>query len=67
MIPSAAVVTLGCKTNQFESAAMMEELERAGYRLIDFSEGADLVVVNTCTVTSATDSQSRNLIVGPGG
>jgi threonylcarbamoyladenosine tRNA methylthiotransferase MtaB len=62
MKQSAAVVTLGCKTNQFESAAMIEELERAGYQLIDFDQGADLVVVNTCTVTAATDSQSRNLI-----
>lgn len=62
MKQSAAVVTLGCKTNQFESAAMIEELNRAGYQLIDFDQGADLVVVNTCTVTAATDSQSRNLI-----
>lgn len=57
-----AVVTLGCKTNQFESAALAEQLERAGYRQVDFSAGADLVVVNTCTVTAATDGQSRNLI-----
>lgn len=62
MRQSAAVVTLGCKTNQFESAAMIEELDRSGYQLIDFDQGADLVVVNTCTVTAATDSQSRNLI-----
>lgn len=57
-----AIVTLGCKTNQFESAAMAEQLEQAGYRCIDYSAGADLVIVNTCTVTAATDSQSRNLI-----
>ena len=62
MKQSAAVVTLGCKTNQFESAAMIEELDHAGYQLVDFDQGADLVVVNTCTVTAATDSQSRNLI-----
>lgn len=57
-----AVVTLGCKTNQFESAAMAEQLEQAGFEQVDFSAGAALVVVNTCTVTAATDSQSRNLI-----
>jgi threonylcarbamoyladenosine tRNA methylthiotransferase MtaB len=57
-----AIVTLGCKTNQFESAAMAEKLEQAGYRRIDYGEGAELVIVNTCTVTAATDSQSRNLI-----
>lgn len=57
-----AVVTLGCKTNQFESAAMAEQLEQAGFKRVDFSAGAALVIVNTCTVTAATDSQSRNLI-----
>jgi threonylcarbamoyladenosine tRNA methylthiotransferase MtaB len=60
--PTYAIATLGCKTNQFESAAMEELLAEAGYRPVPFSEGADLVVINTCTVTAATDSQSRNLI-----
>jgi len=59
---SLAIVTLGCKTNQFESAAMVEQLTNNGYRQVDFAAGADLVIVNTCTVTAATDSQSRNLI-----
>lgn len=62
MKPCYAVVTLGCKTNQFESAAMAEQLERAGYQAVDFAAGADLVVINSCTVTRGTDSQSRNLI-----
>ncbi|PLX98507.1 MAG: tRNA (N(6)-L-threonylcarbamoyladenosine(37)-C(2))-methylthiotransferase MtaB [Desulfuromonas sp.] len=57
-----SVVTLGCKTNQFESVSMEEKLAAAGYRPVPFEEGADLVIVNTCTVTAATDSQSRNLI-----
>jgi threonylcarbamoyladenosine tRNA methylthiotransferase MtaB len=60
--PTVALATLGCKTNQFESAAMRENLEQAGYRVVPFAAGADLVVVNTCTVTSATDVQSRNLV-----
>jgi len=59
---TVSIATLGCKTNQFESAAMEERLREAGYQVIPFEEGADLVVVNTCTVTRATDSQSRNLI-----
>jgi len=59
---TASIATLGCKTNQHESVVMEEKLRLAGYELVDFSEGADLVVVNTCTVTAATDSQSRNLI-----
>lgn len=62
MSGSVSVVTLGCKTNQFESAAMSEQLTNAGYRQVDFEAGAELVIVNTCTVTAATDSQSRNLI-----
>ena len=62
MSTSVAIVTLGCKTNQFESAAMGEQLSRAGYQQVAFEEGADLVVVNTCTVTAATDAQSRKLI-----
>lgn len=62
MSPRAAIVTLGCKTNQFESAAMAESLESSGYLICDIDQGADLVIVNTCTVTAATDSQSRNLI-----
>lgn len=60
--PSVAFATLGCKTNQFESAAMQESLQGAGYTVVPFDAGADLVIVNTCTVTSATDAQSRNLI-----
>ncbi len=59
---SACVVTLGCKANQFESAAMEETLRRLGYSLCPFEHGADLVVVNTCTVTAASDAQSRKLI-----
>ncbi len=57
-----SIVTLGCKTNQFESASMEEQLQGAGYTEVPFEDGADLVLVNTCTVTSATDSQSRKLI-----
>ncbi|HEY5672496.1 MAG TPA: tRNA (N(6)-L-threonylcarbamoyladenosine(37)-C(2))-methylthiotransferase MtaB [Malonomonas sp.] len=62
MSQTVAIVTLGCKTNQFESAAISEQLVRAGYQQVDFEAGAELVIVNTCTVTAATDSQSRNLI-----
>jgi threonylcarbamoyladenosine tRNA methylthiotransferase MtaB len=59
---TVAFATLGCKTNQFESAAMEERLQAAGHRIVPFETGADLVIVNTCTVTAATDAQSRNLI-----
>jgi threonylcarbamoyladenosine tRNA methylthiotransferase MtaB len=57
-----AITTLGCKTNQFESAAMSEALGRDGYELVPFAEGADIYIVNTCTVTARTDAESRRLI-----
>ncbi len=60
--PTASIATLGCKTNQFESAALEERLRNAGYGIVPFEAGAELVIVNTCTVTAGTDSQSRNLI-----
>lgn len=41
---------------------MQESLRNAGYQVVPFDDGAELVIVNTCTVTSATDAQSRNLI-----
>jgi threonylcarbamoyladenosine tRNA methylthiotransferase MtaB len=62
LLRTAALATLGCKTNQFESAALEEQLGAAGWTIVPFDAGAELVIVNTCTVTAATDSQSRNLI-----
>ena len=59
---SVSIVTLGCKANQFESAAMERMLIEQGYQIVPFEQGAELVIVNTCTVTSATDAQSRKLI-----
>lgn len=58
----AAVTTLGCKVNQVESNAIMEQLEAKGYEIVDFSNDADLYIINTCTVTNRTDYKSRNLI-----
>ncbi|EAT15363.1 tRNA (N(6)-L-threonylcarbamoyladenosine(37)-C(2))-methylthiotransferase MtaB [Desulfuromonas acetoxidans] len=57
-----SIVTLGCKANQFESAAMERMLREQGYQIVPFEQGAELVIVNTCTVTSATDAQSRKLV-----
>jgi len=55
-------VTLGCKTNQFESAAMTEAARKEGYRVVSAGEAADICVINTCTVTARTDAESRRLI-----
>lgn len=57
-----AVTTLGCKTNQFESAAMTQQLENSGYRIVPFGEPADIYIINSCTVTARTDSETRRLI-----
>jgi threonylcarbamoyladenosine tRNA methylthiotransferase MtaB len=57
-----AITTLGCKTNQFESAAMTEDLARNGFQVVPFEEDADIYVINTCTVTARTDAESRRLI-----
>lgn len=57
-----AITTLGCKINQFESAAMTEQFEKAGYAIVPFNESADIYVVNSCTVTAKTDAETRRLI-----
>jgi len=57
-----AITTLGCKTNQFESAAMAEALALQGYQAVAFSELADIYIINTCTVTAKSDAESRRLI-----
>ncbi|KAB3539094.1 tRNA (N(6)-L-threonylcarbamoyladenosine(37)-C(2))-methylthiotransferase MtaB [Alkaliphilus pronyensis] len=54
--------TLGCKVNQYETQAMSELFERAGYRVVSDSENADVYVINTCTVTSTGDKKSRQFI-----
>lgn len=57
-----AISTLGCKTNQFESAAMIEQLKAAGYLIVPFSEQSDIYIINSCTVTSRTDAETRRMI-----
>ena len=55
----AAICTLGCKVNQYETQAMEQELLRRGHTLVDFEAEADLYVINTCTVTAVSDKKSR--------
>lgn len=57
-----AFKTLGCRLNQYETDALVSDFHQAGYQLVDFSEQADVVVVNTCTVTNQSDQKSRNMI-----
>ncbi len=57
-----AFLTLGCKVNQYETAALASLFSRRGYRAVDFSNVADVYVVNTCTVTETADRKSRQMI-----
>jgi threonylcarbamoyladenosine tRNA methylthiotransferase MtaB len=56
-----AILTLGCKVNAYDTAAIGDRLVGAGCRLVDLDNGADVVVVNSCTVTDAADAESRRL------
>ena len=51
----AALYTLGCKVNQYETEAMAELLKKSGYEIADFSQSADVYVINTCSVTNMGD------------
>ena len=57
-----AIYTLGCKVNQYETAAMEKELQRRGHALVPFEGPADAYIVNTCTVTAVSDKKSRQMI-----
>lgn len=57
-----AFKTLGCRLNQYETDALVSDFDQAGYEVVDFREQADVVVVNTCTVTNQSDQKSRNVI-----
>ena len=57
-----AIYTLGCKVNQYETAAMERELVRRGHTLVPFEGPADAYVINTCTVTAVSDKKSRQTI-----
>ena len=58
----AAFHNLGCKVNEYETEAMIQELERAGYETVPFAPGADVYVINTCTVTNIADRKSRQML-----
>jgi len=61
-LKKAAFYTLGCKVNQYETEAMTESFENAGYEIVDYSEFADVYIINTCTVTNMGDRKSRQII-----
>lgn len=57
-----ALHNLGCKVNAYELEAMEQELADAGYEIVPFEPGADVYIINTCTVTNIADRKSRQML-----
>ena len=61
-IKTVAFVTLGCKVNQYETNAMIQQFKNNGYNIVEHNEKADIYIINTCTVTNMSDRKSRQMI-----
>lgn len=59
---TAAICTLGCKVNAYESETMARALQEAGCRIVPFDGPADFYIVNTCTVTLTAQKKSRQFL-----
>ena len=59
---TVSVVTMGCKVNQYDTAAILNKLPNTKYKRVPFSEKADVYIIDTCTVTHKADSEARNYI-----
>ena len=57
-----AFCTLGCKVNQYETNAMIQEFVKHEYEIVDFEKIANVYIINTCTVTNMADRKSRQMI-----
>jgi len=62
MKKKVAFCTLGCKVNQYETNAMIEQFINKGYEIVEFEEKADIYIINTCTVTNMADRKSRQML-----
>ena len=62
MKKKVALHNLGCKVNAYETEAMGEKLAANGYEIVPFEEGADIYIINTCTVTNIADRKSRQML-----
>lgn len=58
----AALHNLGCKVNSYETEAMQQLLEAAGYEIVPFTDTADVYIINTCSVTNMADRKSRQML-----
>lgn len=61
-IYKVAMHNLGCKVNSYEADAMVEKLKNNGFEIVPFEEGADIYIINTCTVTNMADRKSRQML-----
>src|SRR5687767_3381956 len=61
-VPTAAFTTLGCKVNQYETQRILDSFEERGFAIADFTQPADVYVINTCSVTQAAERKSRQMV-----
>lgn len=59
---TVALHNLGCKVNAYETEAMQQILQENGYKIVPFEPGADIYIINTCTVTNIADRKSRQML-----
>ena len=57
-----ALHNLGCKVNTYETDAMTQSIKEHGYEIVPFEEGADIYIINTCSVTNIADRKSRQML-----
>lgn len=62
MDKKVALHNLGCKVNAYETESMQQMLEQAGYEIVPFAPGADIYIINTCSVTNIADRKSRQML-----
>jgi threonylcarbamoyladenosine tRNA methylthiotransferase MtaB len=62
IIMNVSFYTIGCRLNQAETAIIEQSFRLSGYNIVDFSEKADVVVINTCTVTEKGDADTRRVV-----
>ena len=62
MEKTVALITLGCKVNQYETNAMSQKLIENGYKVVEHTQKAEIYIINTCTVTNMSDRKSRQMI-----
>ncbi len=62
MNKKVAFTTLGCKVNKYDTEAVIKKFKEDGYEIVEFTDEADVYVINTCTVTNLSNKKSRQLI-----